>query len=271
MRLINGIAADSIPAADRGLAYGDGVFRTLRAADGEPLHWQRHFNKLGADCAGLAISCVAEATLLADVRAVARQFPRAVVKITVTRGSGARGYALPVPCTPLRIVEGAPLRAAADADAGITAHLCRLRLAHQPALAGIKHLNRLENVLARAEWNDPAIGEGLMLDQHENVIGGTMSNVFIAEQGRLLTPRLDQCGVAGVTRARVMALAASAATPCGEAHLSLQRVLDADEVFLVNSVIGLRPLARMGVRAWTPGPLARKIGRALAAEDARAA
>lgn len=269
MRLINGIAADAIPASDRGLAYGDGVFRTLRAGNGEPLHWQRHFTKLGADCARLAIPGVPEAVLLAEVRAVARRHPQAVVKLTVTRGSGARGYAPPLLCTPLRIVESAPQRAAPEAAAGITAHLCRVRLAHQPALAGVKHLNRLENVLARAEWNDPGIREGLMLDQQENVIGGTMSNVFIAEQGRLLTPRLDHCGVAGVTRARVMALAQAAAVPCSEAYLPLQRVLDAEEVFFVNSLIGLWPLARMGARTWKPGPLARGIGHALAAEDAR--
>jgi len=270
MRLINGTAADSIPAADRGLAYGDGVFRTLRAANGEPLHWRRQFNKLADDCARLSIPCAPATVLLAEVRAVARQYPQAVVKITVTRGSGPRGYAPPRPCTPLRIVEGAPFSAATDAMAGIAVHVCAVRLAHQPALAGVKHLNRLENVLARAEWSDPAIREGLMRDQQDNVIGGTMSNVFIAEQGRLVTPPLHQCGVAGVTRARVMALAASAAIPCSEAYPTLQRVLDADEVFLVNSLIGLWPLAHMGTRRWNPGPLAREIGHALTTEDARA-
>jgi 4-amino-4-deoxychorismate lyase len=205
--------------------------------------------------------------LLAEVRAAARRDLHAVVKIIVTRGSGARGYAPPTPCAPLRVVDCAAQPPMLAAGEGLTAHLCRLRLAHQPALAGIKHLNRLENVLARAEWSDPAVREGVMLDQQGCVISGTMSNLFIVEKQKLYTPLLDRCGVAGVTRSRVMALAEKAGIPCQAQHLVLQRVLDADEVFFVNSVIGLWPLARLDSRHWQPATMAREIGQALAAED----
>lgn len=268
MRLINGASANSVPAADRGLAYGDGVFRTLRALNGEPLHWRKQFNKLADDCARLSIPCPAATQMLAEVRAVACAYPQAAVKIIVTRGNGPRGYAPPVPCAPLRVVEASGFTPAQHEARGIAAHLCRLRLSHQPALAGVKHLNRLENVLARTEWNAADIREGLLLDQQALVIGGTMSNVFIAEKRNLFTPLLDRCGVAGVTRARVMALAQKAVVSCTEEHLPLQRVLAADEVFFVNSLIGVWPLTRLEARTWQPGPMARDMALALAAEDA---
>jgi len=268
MMLINGAPAESIPATDRGLAYGDGVFRTLRAENGEPLHWTKHFSKLADDCAALGIPGADEAQLLTETRAVAKAHAKAVVKITVTRGSGSRGYAPPNPCTPLRVVMSAPRPPLPHALDGITTHLCRLRLAHQPALAGIKHLNRLENILARAEWNDPEIHEGLLLDRDGLAIGGTMANLFIVEADQLLTPILDRCGVAGVTRARVMAFAAKSGIPCREEHLPLQRVLDADEVFFVNSLIGLWPVARLDTRIWLPGTMASEISKALDTEDA---
>lgn len=268
MRLINGTSADTVPASDRGLAYGDGVFRTLRAEKGEPLHWRKQFNKLADDCARLNIPCPPATLILPEVRTVARAYPRAVIKIIITRGSGERGYLPPVPCTPLRVVEARAHVPIADAGRGIAGHLCRIRLSQQPVLAGVKHLNRLENVLARAEWTAPDIREGVLQDEQGFVIGGTMSNLFIAEKRKLFTPRLDRCGVAGVTRSRVMALAEKAAIPCAIENLTLQRVLDADEVFFVNSLIRLWPLATLGERIWNPGMMARDLDRALADEDA---
>jgi 4-amino-4-deoxychorismate lyase len=267
MILVNGAPAESLPATDRGLAYGDGVFRTLRAQHGEPLHWARHYAKLAGDCAALGIPCPDEAPLLHESRIVASEHAQAVVKIMVTRGSGARGYALPVPCEPRRVVMGSAFARHAAAEAGIDVHLCRLRLAHQPALAGVKHLNRLENVLARGEWRDATFSEGLLLDQEGLAIGGTMSNVFIVEQGVLLTPELSRCGVAGVTRERVLEIAQKLSIAAQVESLPLARVLAADEVFFVNSVIGLWPVARLGERIWPSARIALEISAALEATD----
>jgi 4-amino-4-deoxychorismate lyase len=270
MMLINGVPAESIPATDRGLAYGDGVFRTLRARQGEPLHWLRHYMKLSVDCAALGITCPDQALLAREARTVASAHPDAVIKIIVTRGSGARGYAPPTPSVPLRVVMGAARSQSVDALAasGIALHLCRLRLAHQPALAGVKHLNRLENVLARAEWRDAGTAEGLLLDQSGCAIGGTMSNLFIVEQGTLRTPLLSLCGVSGVTRERVRELAEKMRLPCQVDDLPLQRVMDAEEVFVVNSVIGLWPVVRLQERRWPRGPVSTAMHQALEADDA---
>jgi len=268
MMLVNGAPAEFIPATDRGLAYGDGVFRTLRAVDGRPLHWSRHHAKLRDDCAALSIPCPSELILLNDVQSAIAGLAHATVKIMVTRGSGPRGYASPQPCVPMRIVIAELHARPPESSSGVTIHLCSLRLAHQPALAGVKHLNRLENVLARAEWNDSAIAEGLLLDQDGCAIGGTMSNLFIVEQGALATPILSRCGVAGVTRARVIDIAARLRIACRVEHLPLQRVLDADELFIVNSVIGLWPVSRMATHRWRVGNTTIQIRQALEAEDA---
>ena len=268
MMLVDGVPAEAIPVTDRGLAYGDGVFRTLRAVDGRPLHWPLHYAKLHSDCAALGIPCPPASVLLSELRSAGAGHPQASVKIMVTRGSGPRGYAPPQPCVPVRIVIAeARTLPSQNPAAGVTVHPCRLRLAHQPALAGVKHLNRLENVLARAEWSDPAIAEGLLLDQQGQAIGGTMSNLFIVEAGVLITPELSRCGVAGVTRTRVIELAQKAGLACRVERLPLQRVLDADEVFLVNSLIGLWPVARLADHTWTPGALTQQVARWLEAED----
>ena len=268
MMLVNGTAADSIPATDRGLAYGDGVFRTVRALNGEPLHWRKQFNKLADDCARMNIPCPAGTLLLSEARAVVRNQSHAAIKITITRGTGARGYAPPVPATPLRVVASTMFQPLTTASEGVTARICNLRLGHQPAYAGVKHLNRLENVLARAEWRDPAIHEGLLLDQQDLVIGGTMTNLFIVENKKLFTPLLDNCGVAGVTRSRLLALAQNLEIPCQIEPLPLQRVLDAEEVFFSNSLIGVWPLIAVEKQTWTVGPVTAALRNALNADDA---
>ena len=268
MMLVNGVPADSLPATDRGLAYGDGVFRTLRAVHGQLRQWPRHYAKLHSDCTALDLPCPAQSALLADVKRLAVGHALAAVKIMVTRGSGPRGYAPPQPCVPSRIVMAEPGVPPSRTENGVTVRLCRLKLAHQPALAGIKHLNRLENVLARAEWSDRAIDEGLLLDQEGFAIGGTMSNLFIIEAGALITPDLSRCGVAGVTRERVVDLAKQAGTVCRMEAIPFQRVLDADGAFLLNSLIGLWPVAKLEGRTWAPNALARDIAHALDADDA---
>ena len=271
MILVNGIAADSVAASDRGLHYGDGVFRTVTMRGGKVLHWPLHLAKLQADCRRLGIECSSDKALAPDIEAIAHATPDCVVKIIVTRGTGIRGYAPPALASPTRIVIASPLAANTQAGAGAHLHLCALRLAHQPALAGIKHLNRLENVLARAEWNDAAIAEGLLCDLDGNVVGGTMSNLFIVERGALVTPDLARCGVTGVTRQRVMLIAQHNGLRCSIENIPLQRVYDADELFVVNSVIGLWPVSRLAHKTWPVGAVTATIKHWLDKDDAAAA
>jgi 4-amino-4-deoxychorismate lyase len=269
MILINGAANDSLAAADRGLAYGDGVFRTLMMRDGRPRAWHHHFRKLEHDCSALAIPCPAKNVLRNELALLAEREPDCAVKIVITRGVGQRGYAFPDRMEPARIVMSFSLPQYREEfqHSGIKARLCSLRLGFQPALAGVKHLNRLENVLARNEWNDKDIAEGLLLDGEKNAIGGTMTNLFIVEDGALSTPDLSRCGVAGVTRERIFAHAAQHGIVCRVDHIPIDRVLQADEVFVVNSLIGVWQIRELAGKVWLPALLTERVRRWLDEES----
>ena len=268
--LVNGLPSEHVRVSDRGLAYGDGVFRTLLVRAGRPLCWHHHYGKLDADCAALGIACPPEHRLIEEMGSLIAAEPDCVLKIIVTRGEGARGYAASDGVEPTRILMTSPIPqypASCYSD-GVRMHLCATRLAIQPRLAGIKHLNRLENVLARREWNDPAIAEGLLLDMEGNAIEGTMSNVFMLQGETLHTPDLGRCGVAGVQRARIMESAGALGLAVKTENLPLVRIHDAEEIVLCNSVIGVWQVRALAEKTWPAGNLAARL-RMLLNDDCR--
>lgn len=269
MILVNGAASEMLPATDRGLAYGDGVFRTLRVRGGQLQAWRLHYRKLEHDCRALAIPCPGDELLRDELTIAARQQPECVGKVIVTRGSGSRGYASAGAVQPTRIVMSLPLATdhARFRVSGIRARICALRMSAQPALAGIKHLNRLENVLARREWEDPDIAEGILLDGDGNVIGGTMTNVFIVENGALTTPDLGRCGVAGVTRERIFARATESGVACRVENITAERLLKSEEAFVVNSVIGVWQIRALADKTWDTGTITECVRRWLDEES----
>ncbi len=268
--LVDGEPRDAIAASDRGLAFGDGVFRTLRVQGGRPLNWARHHERLAADCRLLRLAPPDSNLLLRELARVAPG--EAVAKILVTRGAAGRGYAPPATTRATRVVMAFPPAAHPPerAEAGVRVRRCDLVLSEQPRLAGAKTLNRLENVLARAEWDDASIHEGLVCDAAGRLVEGTMSNVFVVRGGVVATPRLDRCGVAGAQRARVLALLAQYGVTCGESDIPYEGLAAADEVFLTNSVIGAWPVASLDARTWAPGPVTRLVQRLIREDDARA-
>jgi 4-amino-4-deoxychorismate lyase len=270
MNLVNGLECDVISLTDRGFNYGDGVFRTLALRDGWPRCWRRQYEKLHSDCDRLYIDCPSQTCFEADVRQIAQRYPNCTLKLTVTRGNGARGYAIPpVVSAPTRIVTAgaSSVYPSQYQSGGIHVRLCRTRLARQPELGGVKHLNRLENVLARREWEDADIAEGLMCDTQGQVIGGTMSNLFIRLDEKLLTPDVTQCGVAGVQRARVLDFAAHRDMAVDITPFTIETLLDADEVFIVNSLIDAWQVSHFEGKKWRPGSLTPDIRQWLAADD----
>ena len=255
--LVDGQAGDRVSVLDRGLAYGDGLFETIRfPGAGAPL-WPRHIQRLQDGCRRLALPMPDPAMLLAEAQAVARDLTQPVVRITLTRGTGARGYKPPVPAQATRIVaafDGPPRDEAAYAD-GIRVRLCATRLAAQPQLAGLKHLNRLEQVLARAEWDDPAITEGLLCDANGLAISATAANLFAVFAGVLATPAVDRCGIAGVARAEVLA-----AWPHAQVRpITLEELRQADELFLSSSVRGILPVRELDGQAFAVGTATRAL------------
>lgn len=270
--LIDGSSTLPLSPLDRGFAYGDGVFRTLQVRDGHPLGWLRHYRKLSEDCERLGIACPASELLLADIRQLCGG-ASAGIKLVITRGEGLRGYALPVPAKPTRVALRFELPEYPQqyGEQGVRLHLCTLRLAEQPLLAGIKHLNRLENVLARMEWNDADIAEGLLLDAHERVIECTASNLFLRNGNTLLTPALERCGVAGVTRQRILELAPRLGYAVEVADIHLPQLLQADEAVICNSLYGAWQVRELCDRSWPRGELAGRLRACLDEEDAPAA
>jgi len=258
--LVNGEARDSIAIADRGLAYGDGVFETLLVDAGEPVWWDAHLRRLQRGCDALGIDCPDAALLREEAARVAQDGARGVLKITVTRGVSLRGYAAPASPQPTRIVSLSPWAgvAAATVAQGIEVRWCRTTLALQPRLAGIKHLNRLEQVLARREWEDPAIAEGLLCDTEGRVVSATAANLFLVCDGRLATPVLTRCGVEGVCREWILQQAAVAVH-----DVARDAVLEADELFLCSSLRGILPVARLDGLRHAPGPMTRRLQHAL--------
>lgn len=240
MILVNGKSRDQIPVSDRGLQYGDGVFRTMRSSAGRIVWWSDHYAKLSADAQALGLLCPEQDLLLAECIQVAQERD-GIVKVILTRGTGQRGYAPASAAQPTRIIQGSPLPdyPASYSTEGIRVRWCSIKLGHQPRLAGIKHLNRLENVVARGEWSDPDIFEGLLLDESGWVISGITSNIFVVRGRTLFTPDLSQCGVAGVSRQRLMRAAQRHGMTVRVSQMRPQDVYKADELGLCNSLIGV--------------------------------
>ncbi|QDE40157.1 aminodeoxychorismate lyase [Luteibacter pinisoli] len=244
-----------VSAADRGFTYGDGLFETVRVVAGRVPLWPRHRARLGEGCQRLRLPAPAMDAIHDEVLRLSAGWDDAVVRVTLSRGVGERGYALPQHPRPTLVVSASPLTLDAQAaEQGVAVRLCDTRMAAQPLLAGLKHLNRLEQVLARAEWTDPAFAEGLMCDSDGHVVCATAANLFAVFGDELVTPPVDQCGVAGVARAEVMAV-----QPVAVRRMSPSQLGDADEVFLTSAVRGILPVRALDARTWRPGPVTRAL------------
>ncbi len=256
--LVDGEISDRISAADRGLQYGDGLFETIAVVAGQPRFWQSHMDRLSAGCVQLGLPVTPQAVLLRELQTVSAGQSKCVVKIIITRGVSGTGYEIVNPAQNNRIVSSHawPQVEGDPATLGIRARICDLRLGIQPILGGLKHLNRLEQVMARREWNDPSIHEGILLDREDHVICGVSSNIFLVCSGRLLTPRLDRCGVRGVMRSAILS---AFRERCEQRRMMLDMLPEADEVFICNSVRGVLPVTRIDHWEYDIGPVTRDV------------
>ena len=256
--LINGSFNATISPLDRGFAYGDGVFRTIKIVAGVPENWPMHYQKLVADCAAINIVCPSAELLMSDLQQLFLPDTEvAVAKIIITRGEGNRGYTPPAITAPMRVVtkSAMPQYDVKRFSEGINLTVCETRLAAQPLLAGIKSLNRLENVLARMEWTDPSLADGILLDNESNVIECTSANIFARFGDTLLTPRLHLCGIAGITRQRIINVAHTLLLKISEETFNLETLLSADEVIICNSLYGawqVKTVQAKSVKAYKP-------------------
>ena len=255
------LAPGSVPADDRGLAYGDGLFETLRiTGQGAAPLAHAHHRRMAAGARRLGIPLDDKAWWRA-LEELCAQGP-GVGKLLLTRGSGGRGYAPPDRPQPrlLQRHQRLPARPARHRDTGLITGLAPTRLGDQPELSGLKHANRLEQVLARREADRQGRDEALMLDTAGRPQCLTSMNLFAVSEGVVLTPPVDRSGVAGVMREWILEDGAQQlGVPVRVQRLTLERLRTADEIFASNAVAGVLPVATLGVWSWPPGPVTRAL------------
>ncbi|MEH6442532.1 MAG: aminodeoxychorismate lyase [Oceanospirillaceae bacterium] len=256
--LINGQAAQELDHADRGLSYGDGLFETIQVLNGKPLLWSAHLQRMKVGAARLKIPFDAQlsSSFATDFKTLAgQQSVDGVLKLTLTRGKGERGYKAPLDPIVTRIssltVQSNSAKAQSidpreSAQQGISVCICETLLARQPLLAGIKHLNRLEQVLARSEWHESKFSEGLVCDTQGFLVEGCMSNVFWIKEGVLYTPQLSFAGVEGVIRNAIINICTQdRLIHIEQGYYKIEQLFDAQEVFICNSVFDIKAVSKI--------------------------
>jgi 4-amino-4-deoxychorismate lyase len=251
------MASGVIALDDRGLQYGDGLFETLLLRNGVIRFLEDHLARLHAGCVRLNITAPKTNTLADELQRLAAKHENGALKLILTRGRSARGYRPIASLQPTRILS---LYAHAPSPSnGVSARWCKTRLARNAALAGIKHLNRLEQVLAQSEWSDERIAEGLMLDTEGELVSGTSNNVFVVIDGVLVTPDLRYSGVQGVMRKNVLAAAERLGLTGEQRAIWPIELSTASEVFITNALRGIRSVHTLDERQWEAGPVARAL------------
>ena len=267
---INGEAQGRLSALDRGLHFGDGLFETIACLGGRARFLGLHLERLGLGCARLRLPAPGPQRLRATIERAAGDEERCIVKVLLTRGPAVtRGYAWGGEHgTWLVIRYPWPQEDPALARSGVRVRTAATRLGENPAIAGLKHCNRLEQILARNEERAAEADEALMLSHSGRLVSGTMTNVFLVDgppgSPRLRTPEVSLCGVAGVMRRVVIAEAAREGVPATECALSPRDLDAATEVFLTNARIGIWPVRAIDGRPLAAGALTRRLQERLA-------
>lgn len=244
--LLNGEPAAPQIFQDRACQFGDGLFETIAVRHARPCLWSRHLQRLQTGCQRLGIQVPDAALLLREASTLCGGRERAVLKIIISAGRSGRGYA--------RVTHGPPTRWLACSDwpedspwsddKALRVKECTTRLGTQPLLAGIKHLNRLEQVLARRELH-PDQHEGVMYDQQGQPLEGIMSNLLLKYPDRYLTPALEVAGVAGTVRQLIIDRQQVLGLPLVIERLDRDALYDAEALFMSNALLGIRPVDQL--------------------------
>lgn len=268
---LNAAPLRSLPIGDRGIQYGDGLFETIAIRKGEPRLWSLHSSRLARGCEALSIRMPSDEELADGIAHAIRSSDVSadfcIVKIIVTAGESQRGYGRAASTAPnvlFGAFASAPLPVSYYRN-GIETTVCRTRLGMNSPTAGLKTLNRIEQVLARSELLENKRFEGLTLDADDHVICGTMSNVFLVKENLITTPPVDSCGVAGVMREHVMACLANSGRDVRLEKVKQSALGDVDEVFVSNSQFGVLPVASCDSTQWGVGKVTQDVMTTMAA------
>ncbi len=255
--LINGAKQSKISIFNRNSQFGDGLFETCLVENKKILFWINHFARLNRGCKQLKISKVDELVWLSDVKKALSlcSYDRCVVKLILSRGESQRGYGFKDDIKPVRAVIISELQKA-TLNNSFSLEYCQSGYDSNPKLAGIKHCNRLEQVLARSDLKSD---EGIMMDENRNVISVTQGNIYAIHGNTLITPKLDKCGVEGTRRAVILDLAKLLGIKVKVEALSVEKLGQADEVFISNSIIGIQSISQIGEISFGESPITKKI------------
>jgi 4-amino-4-deoxychorismate lyase len=264
--LINGIAAEYVSATDRGLHYGDGLFETIACTGAHPVFIEQHLERMQQGAQRLDIPFPDRQLLLQDINVLLanRSSANSVIKLILTRGQGQRGYRYDRQQIPTRLcmLSDLPDHVAHWQLLGLKACFCKTRASINPQLAGIKSLNRLENVLASNELGND-YDEGFLADSDGNVIEGTMTNLFAVQDGVLVTPDLSRSGIHGVMREHILDIARNADIKVETRPLTPHELMQAEEIFVSNSVIGLCVVKQLEQQSFQSDTMAKTISKIL--------
>ncbi len=261
MILIDGIPADSVPVSDRALQFGDGCFTTARVSEGKVVRLEDHLQRLREACVRLAIPFTDWAVITDEMRLLSTGHTSGVLKVLISRGSGGRGYASADCVQPRRIlsVSDYPGHYSRWREQGVRLATAPLRLGLNPLLAGIKHLNRLEQVLIRQFIDDAGVDEALVLDYHGRIVECCTANIFWRCKDELFTPRLDEAGVDGTMRRYLIRLLTAQGYAVQQVAADVSVLQAADEVFICNSLMPVVPVISIDGQGYASGKLTRRL------------
>ncbi|MEC7595497.1 MAG: aminodeoxychorismate lyase [Pseudomonadota bacterium] len=239
--LIDGEEQSQISIFNRNMQYGDGLFETCVAKDNQILFWSRHLSRLDSGCDKLKIKKIEESIWLEDIKKALSLFSKknCIIKLILSRGNSHRGYSYPDDILPVRVVIVSEMKKNKSKQS-FSLEYALSGYHSNPNLAGIKHCNRIEQILARATMQED---EAIMLDENKNIISVTQGNIYFIFGRRLLTPKLDRCGVVGSRRSLILELAKSIGLEINEEEISMIQAKKADEVFISNSLIGIQSIS----------------------------
>ena len=236
--IINGKEQSNISIFNRNFQYGDGLFETCVVNNNQILFWEKHLSRLDIGCRKLKIKNIEEEIWLKDIKKALSLTSKknCVLKLILSRGNSQRGYSYPDDILQVRVVIVSEMKNV-QAKESFSLEYASSGYHSNPNLAGIKHCNRIEKILARSSLKRD---EAIMLDENQNIISVTQGNIYFIFGQSLVTPKLDRCGVIGSRRSLILELAESIELNVEEGNVSMNDAKKADEAFISNSIMGIQ-------------------------------
>ena len=258
--LIDGEVESKISIFNRNMQYGDGLFETCVAKDNKVLFWENHFDRLNNGCERLNIKKIANSIWLKDIKKALSLSSEnnCIVKLILSRGNSLRGYSYSKDIEPVRVVIVSQMSEYKTKET-YSLEFAISGFHSNPTLAGIKHCNRLEQILARTNM---LADEAIMLDENQSVVSVTQGNIYFIFGNKLVTPKLERCGVIGSRRSIILELSRLNNLEVREDDISIKQLEKANEVFVSNSLIGIQPVTSIGDYYLTNNPITEKISAA---------